>query len=143
MPTRPLNRKGWLPAYAARIKPAETTIVVNRTTHWLQVFKNGKRIYKTRVATGRPDRRTPAGLFYIAAKYKPPENAAVTAFALELSAPAGLPDFDFGGVIGIHGTHLLSSLGHNASNGCIRVAPSAALRLKKLIPTGTPIRVIG
>ncbi len=143
MPTRPLNRKGWLPASAARIKPAVKTIVVNRTTHWLTVYKYGKKIYKTRVATGRPDRRTPAGLFYIAAKYKPPENMAVTAYALELSAPAGLPDFDFGGVIGIHGTHLLSSLGHNASNGCIRVSPSAALRLKTLIPTGTPIRVIG
>ncbi len=143
MPTRPLNRRGWLPASAARVRPAEKTIVVNRTTHWLKVMKNGKQIFKTRVATGRPDRRTPAGLFYIAAKYTPAESAAVTAYALELSAPAGLPDFDFGGVIGIHGTHLLSSLGHNASNGCIRVAPSAALRLKKLIPTGTPIRVIG
>ena len=143
MPTRPLNRKGWLPASAARIKPAVKTIVVNRTTHYLRVYKAGKVIFKTRVATGRPDRRTPAGLFYIAAKYRPSESMAVTAYALELSAPAGLPDFDFGGVIGIHGTHLLSSLGHNASNGCIRVAPSAALRLKTLIPTGTPIRVIG
>ena len=143
IPARPLNRKGWIPASAARIKPAEKMIVVNRTTHWLQVFKGSKRVFKTRVATGRPDRRTPSGLFYIAAKYVPPENAAVTAFALELSAPAGLPDFDFGGVIGIHGTHLLSSLGHNASNGCIRVAPSAALRLKKIIPLGTPIRVVG
>jgi lipoprotein-anchoring transpeptidase ErfK/SrfK len=144
LPIRPFNQKGWIPARAAKLRAAPRTIVVNRTTHWLEVFdRSHKRVFRTRVATGRPDRPTPRGLFYIAAKYVPPENAAVTAFALELSAPAGLPDFDFGGTIGIHGTHLLNTLGHNASNGCIRVAPSAALRLKKIIPLGTPIRVTG
>jgi lipoprotein-anchoring transpeptidase ErfK/SrfK len=143
IPARPLNRRGWIPASAAHVKATNMRITVNRNTHWLKVFDGTKRVLKTRVATGRSDRPTPLGLFYVAAKYRPPENAAVTAFALELSAPAGLPDFALGGVIGIHGTHLLSSLGHNASNGCIRVAPSAALRLKKLIPSGTPVRVVG
>ena len=91
IPARPLGRKGWIPASAARVRPTKMSIVVNRTTHWLAVFEEGKRVFRTRVATGRPDRPTPPGLHYIAAKYRPPENAAVTAFALELSAPAGLP----------------------------------------------------
>ncbi len=143
VPARPLGRRGWIPASAARVVATKKSIVVNRTTHWLAVFHEGKRVFRTRVATGRSDRPTPAGLHYVAARYRPPENAAVTAFALELSAPAGLPDFALGGVVGIHGTPLLSSLGHNASNGCIRVAPSAALRLKKIIPVGTPVSVVG
>jgi lipoprotein-anchoring transpeptidase ErfK/SrfK len=142
IPARPLNRKGWIPASAANVKPTEKRIVVNRSTHWLQVYKGDKRVFRTRVATGRPDRRTPLGLFYVAAKYRPPFNALVTAYALELSAPAGLPDFALGGVIGIHGTPAVSTLGYNASNGCIRVSPSAALRLKQIIPHGTPVRVI-
>lgn len=142
IPARPLNRKGWIPQYAARVKPTEKRIVVNRSTHWLNVFNGDRRVFHTRVATGRPDRRTPLGLFYVAAKYRPPFNALVTAYALELSAPAGLPDFALGGVIGIHGTPAVSTLGYNASNGCIRVSPSAALRLKQIIPPGTPVRVI-
>jgi hypothetical protein len=143
VPARPLNRRGWIPASSVRVKKTIKSIVVNRSTHYLEVFKYGKRVFRTRVATGRPDRPTPRGLFYIAAKYHPPENAAVTAYALELSAPAGLPDFAFGGVIGIHGTPITSSLGHNASNGCIRVSASAARQLKQLIPLGTPVRVTG
>jgi lipoprotein-anchoring transpeptidase ErfK/SrfK len=142
IPARPLNRKGWIPASAARVKPTVKRIVVNRSTHWLQVYNGNKRVFRTRVATGRSDRPTPLGLFYVAAKYRPPFNALVTAYALELSAPAGLPDFALGGVIGIHGTPAVSTLGYNASNGCIRVAPSAAIRLKQIIPAGTPVRVV-
>jgi lipoprotein-anchoring transpeptidase ErfK/SrfK len=141
IPARPLNRKGWIPSSAANVKPTQKRIVVNRSTHWLSVYNGSKRVFHTRVATGRPDRRTPLGLFYVAAKYRPPFNAMVTAYALELSAPAGLPDFALGGVIGIHGTPAVQTLGHNASNGCIRVSPSAAIRLKQIIPHGTPVRV--
>ena len=141
VPARPLGRRGWIPGYAARARATHKSVIVDRGSHWLTVFQDGKRIFRTRVATGRADRPTPLGLHYVAAKYRPPQNALVSAYALELSAPAGLPDFALGGVVGIHGTPAVSTLGYNASNGCIRVSSSAALRLKQIVPLGTPVRV--
>ena len=141
VPARPLGRRGWIPGYAARARATHKSVIVDRGSHWLTVFEDGKRIFRTRVATGRADRPTPLGLHYVAAKYRPPQNALVSAYALELSVPAGLPDFALGGVVGIHGTPAVSTLGYNASNGCIRVSSSAALRLKQIVPLGTPVRV--
>jgi hypothetical protein len=142
LPIRPLGQRGWIKASAARVAPVKMHIVVHRGVHRLDLFKGTKRIFQTRVATGRPDRRTPLGSFYVAAKYIPRPNALVTGYALELSAPAGLPDFEFGGVIGIHGTPATNTLGHDASNGCIRVAPWASIHLAKVVSVGTPVRVI-
>jgi len=142
LPIRPLGQRGWIKASAARVAPTRFHIVVHRSVHRLDLFKGTKRIFRTRVATGRPDRRTPLGSFYVAAKYIPRPNALVTGYALELSAPAGLPDFEFGGIIGIHGTPATNTLGHDASNGCIRVAPWASVHLAKVVPVGTPVRVV-
>jgi lipoprotein-anchoring transpeptidase ErfK/SrfK len=108
----------------------------------LQVYRNGQRIFRARVAVGRPDRKTPLGRFYVAAKYVPPRNALVSTYALELSAPAGLPDFLRGGVVGIHGTPATQTIGHAASNGCIRVTPATARKLRRIIPLGTPVRIV-
>jgi len=142
LPIRPLGQRGWIKASAARVAPTRFHIVVHRSIHRLFLFKGTKQIFTTRVATGRPDRRTPLGSFYVAAKYIPRPNALVTGYALELSAPAGLPDFEFGGIIGIHGTPATNTLGHDASNGCIRVAPWASVHLAQVVPVGTPVRVI-
>jgi lipoprotein-anchoring transpeptidase ErfK/SrfK len=142
LPIRPFGRTGWVPGYAVELKRTTKRVVVHRAGKVLDVFRNGRRIYRTRVAVGRPDRKTPLGSFYIAAKYVPHRNALVSTYALELSAPAGLPDFLRGGVVGIHGTPATYTIGKAASNGCIRVRPSAAVMLKRIVPLGTPVRVV-
>jgi lipoprotein-anchoring transpeptidase ErfK/SrfK len=142
LPIRPFGRKGWIPASTALVRPTSKRVVVRRSTKVLEVFNGNRRIYRTRVAVGRPDRKTPLGNFYVAAKYRPPLNALVSAYALELSAPAGLPDFFKGGVVGIHGTPATWSIGKEASNGCIRVRSSVAMRLKRIVPLGTPVNVV-
>jgi lipoprotein-anchoring transpeptidase ErfK/SrfK len=142
LPIRPYGQKGWIPASAADVRTTTRRLVVHRGSKVLVVLNRGRRIFRTRVAVGRPDRRTPLGSFYVAAKYRPPLNALVSAYALELSAPAGLPDFLRGGVVGIHGTPATWSIGKEASNGCIRVRSSAAYRLKRLVPVGTPVSVV-
>jgi lipoprotein-anchoring transpeptidase ErfK/SrfK len=45
-------------------------------------------------------------------------------------------------VVGIHGTPATWSLGKAASNGCIRVSPATALRLKRIVPVGSPVKVV-
>jgi len=142
LPIRPFGRTGWIPAEAASVRPTTHSVVIRRGAKALQVYRNGRRVFATRVAVGRPDRKTPLGQFYVAAKYVPPRNALVSTYALELSAPAGLPDFLRGGVVGIHGTPATYTIGHAASNGCIRVTPSAARALRRIVPLGTPVRIV-
>lgn len=142
LPIRPFGRTGWIPAEAATVRPTTHTVVIRRGARILQVLRNGRRVFSTRVAVGRPDRKTPLGQFYVAAKYVPPRNALVSTYALELSAPAGLPDFLRGGVVGIHGTPATYTIGRAASNGCIRVTPAAARALRRIVPLGTPVRVV-
>ncbi len=142
LPIRPFGQTGWIPAQTAIVKPTTRRVVVRRGARVLDVYRGSRRIFRARVAVGRADRPTPLGSFYVAAKYVPPRNAFVSAFALELSAPAGLPDFLQGGVVGIHGTPALWSLGRAASNGCIRVSPATALRLKRIVPVGSPVKVV-
>ena len=141
-PLLPFGTTEWVPAASVKGKPPTPAIVVRRPAPRLEFFPLARRIFRTPVAVGRPDRKTPLGNFYVAAKYRPPQNALVSAYALELSAPAGLPDFFGGGVVGIHGTPALWSIGKNVSNGCIRVVPRAALRLKKIVPLGTPVKIV-
>ncbi len=142
LPIRPFGQTGWIPAWAASVRPTTRSVVVRRGAKVLQVYRRGERIFRARVAVGRPDRKTPLGRFYVAAKYVPPRNALVSTYALELSAPAGLPDFLRGGVVGIHGTPATQTIGHAASNGCIRVTPAVARKLRRIIPLGTPVRIV-
>ena len=142
LPIRPFGQTGWVPAEAVNVRTMTKLIVIHRSAKYLEVKNNGRRIFRAPIATGRSDRPTPLGNFYVAAKYRPPTNAAVSAYALELSAPAGLPDFLKGGVVGIHGTPLTNTIGKSASNGCIRVRNSTVLRLKSLIPLGTPVKIV-
>ena len=142
LPIRPFGQTGWVPADAVDVRRTTKRVVIRRATKVLDVFRKGRRIFRARIAVGRPDRKTPLGNFYVAAKYVPQRNALVSTYALELSAPAGLPDFLRGGVVGIHGTPATYTIGKAASNGCIRVTPSTVRRLKRIVPLGTPVRVV-
>ncbi|MBA2615505.1 MAG: L,D-transpeptidase [Actinobacteria bacterium] len=142
LPIRPFGQTGWIPADAVEVRPTTKRVVVRRGSRVVEVFRGSRRIFRARVAVGRPDRKTPLGNFYVAAKYVPPMNALVSGYALELSAPAGLPDFLKGGVVGIHGTPATWSIGRSASNGCVRVTNSTVFRLRSIVPLGTPVRVV-
>jgi lipoprotein-anchoring transpeptidase ErfK/SrfK len=142
LPIRPFGQTGWVPEESVDVRPTEKRILVDRSARRITVYRGSRRIFSARVAVGRPDRKTPLGNFYVAAKYRPPMNALVSGYALELSAPAGLPDFLKGGVVGIHGTPATWSIGKSASNGCVRVTNATVFRLKRIVPLGTPVKVV-
>ena len=81
-PSDPMRRKGW-GFLSVDVRTTTKRIVVNRSQKTLTVFRGNRRIFRTRVAVGRRDRQTPRGTFYVAAKYVPPLNALVSAYALE------------------------------------------------------------
>jgi lipoprotein-anchoring transpeptidase ErfK/SrfK len=142
LPVRPYGRTGWVRADGVEVFSIAERVVVDRSARTLSVYRGARRIFRTRVAVGRPDRPTPLGRFYVAAKYVPQRTTLVSTYALELSAPAGLSDFPGGGVVGIHGTPATWSIGKAASNGCVRVYPRAALALRRIVPLGAPVAVV-
>lgn len=141
LPGRPNGRTGWVPAASVDVKPIRKEIVIDRGDRTLELRDAGRVVLRTRVAVGAPGMETPLGRFYVLAKFRP-TAPVLGVFAFETSAYSKLSEWPGGGVVGIHGTNTPSLLGQAVSHGCVRVANEAILRLKQLVPIGTPIRIV-
>ena len=141
IPGRPNGRTGWVPAASVEVKPILKEIVIDRSERRLEFRDHGKLVLRTTVAVGAPGMPTPLGLFYVVARYVP-DNSFLGSFAFETSAYSSLSEWPGGGVVGIHGTSLPHLLGQAVSHGCVRVANEAILKLRRLVPVGTPIRIV-
>ena len=141
LPGRPNGRTGWVPAASLELRPVKKEIVIDRSERTLELrmpaassCARGSRS----VPTGW---RRPLGRFYVMAKFQP-TAPILGAFAFETSAYSKLSEWPGGGIVGIHGTDAPYLLGQAVSHGCVRVANEAILRLGKLVPVGTPIRIV-
>jgi lipoprotein-anchoring transpeptidase ErfK/SrfK len=141
IPGRPNNRTGWVPAASLEVKPIFKEIVIDVSERRLDFRDHGKLVLRTTVAVGAPGMPTPLGLFYVVARYVP-DNSFLGVFAFETSAYSSLSDWPGGGIVGIHGTSLPQLLGQAVSHGCVRVANEAILKLRQMVPVGTPIRIV-
>ena len=141
LPGRPNGRTGWVPAASVDVKPVRKEIVIDRSERTLELRNAGRVELRTRVAVGAYGMETPLGRFYVVAKFRP-TAPVLGVFAFETSAYSKLSEWPGGGIVGIHGTNSPSLLGQAVSHGCIRVANEAILRLKDLVPVGTPIRIV-
>jgi lipoprotein-anchoring transpeptidase ErfK/SrfK len=141
LPGRPNGRTGWVPASSLEVKPTFKEIRIDRSARRLEFRDHGKVVLRTTVAVGAPGMPTPLGLFYVVARYVP-DNSFLGVFAFETSAYSSLSEWPGGGVVGIHGTSLPQLLGQAVSHGCVRVANEAILKLRGLVPVGTPIRIV-
>ena len=141
VPGRPNGRMGWLRADAAELVPVAERIVIDRSERKLELRRNGKVLLRTTVGVGKPGRETPLGNFYITAKFRP-TLPILGAYAMETSAYSKVTDWPGGGIVGIHGTPWPELLGQAVSSGCIRVQNAHILKLKRLAPLGTPIRIV-
>ena len=140
LPGRPNGRTGWVPARSVDVRPIRKEIVIDRSERTLELRDGGRVVLRTRVAVGAYGMETPLGRFYVMAKFRP-TAPVLGAFAFETSAYSKLSEWPGGGIVGIHGTNTPSLLGQAVSHGCIRVANEAILRLRRLVPVGTPIRI--
>jgi lipoprotein-anchoring transpeptidase ErfK/SrfK len=139
---------------AVSTRALNTVIVIRRGANTLQHFRNGRLVKTYRVATGAPGYPTPLGVLRVVAKqrapswYNPhstwsrdlpdvigpgPDNPLGTR-ALALSAPGVL----------IHGVPAVenSSIGTNASHGCIRMLRSDVEELFPTVPAGATVIVL-
>jgi lipoprotein-anchoring transpeptidase ErfK/SrfK len=138
VPMRPNGTYGWIPANAVTLSPTKGQIVVDRGKRTIDLYWQGKHVYRAQVAIGAPGMETPVGHYYVAARFVP-DDSFLGVFAVETSAYSRLTEWPGGGVVGIHGTSMPQLLGQAVSHGCVRVANSTALVLRKYAPLGTPI----
>lgn len=141
LPGRPNGRTGWVPAASVGVKPVRKEIVIDVGDRTLELRQAGRVVFRTRVAVGAAGMETPLGRFYVVAKFRP-TAPVLGAFGFETSAYSKLSEWPGGGIVGIHGTNTPSLLGQAVSHGCVRVANEAILRLRELVPVGTPIRIV-
>ena len=156
------NRTVHVPTH--RIQPAVTTsdlerkypayIVVDRSEFKLRFFSHLKLSKSYEIAVGMEGLETPAGLHHIEwEQVDPPWYVPKKAWAGALAGtvvPPGPADplkarfMSFEGGAGIHGIDPseYSSIGHDASHGCIRMRIPDVIALYSVSPVGTPVYII-
>jgi lipoprotein-anchoring transpeptidase ErfK/SrfK len=141
LPGRPNGLTAWVRAPSLELRPVRRAIEIDRSDRVLTLRQDGRVLLRTRVAVGATGMETPVGLFYVVRKFRP-TAPVLGAFAMETSAYSKLSEWPGGGVVGIHGTNQPSLLGGAVSHGCVRVENAAIVRLARLTPVGTPIRIV-
>ncbi|HTZ87605.1 MAG TPA: L,D-transpeptidase/peptidoglycan binding protein [Solirubrobacteraceae bacterium] len=149
---------------ARPVKPAVSTaqlaekypayIVVNRGTFKLDFYDHLKLAKSYEVAVGMEGLETPAGLHHIEwEQVDPPWYVPKKAWAGSLAGtvvPPGPNDplkarfMSIEGGAGIHGIDPseYSSIGHDASHGCVRMRIPDVIALYDVSPVGTPVYII-
>ena len=126
-------------------------ILINRTINRLTLFARGH-VYRFPVATGQAIYPTPAGVFHIVVMEKNPWWYPPTydAWAKGLKPVPPGPYNPLGtrwmGLsvpgVGIHGTDAPTSIGYNASHGCIRMQVPDAEWLYNHVSVGTTVFIV-
>lgn len=144
VPGRPNGRKGWVPREAlGEFHVVRTHLVINRKTLKITLFKSGRAIFKSRVGVGKASTPTPGGHFWIRERLHGFGNPVYGPVAFGTSAySAKLTDWPGGGVVGIHGTNEPNLIPGRPSHGCVRMRNASILKLKRLMPVGTPLTIL-
>lgn len=146
LPIRPNGSTGWLRRDRVEVSQHRYRIELSLSDRRLQVFQADEQLLDEPIGVGAEDTPTPGGIYYLKVLLRPPDpDGFYGPYAYGLS---GFSDelFDYAGgtgVIGIHGTDDVSSVGQDVSKGCIRMANDVIVRLAEEIglPLGTPVQI--
>jgi hypothetical protein len=144
IPGRPNGRTGWVHRdHLGPLFEVTTLLRINRTTLRATLYKRGKPIWVSRIGVGKAATPTPAGHYWIRSRLKGlGGGTAYGPWAFGTAAYSRLSDWPGGGVIGIHGTNEPGLIPGRPSHGCVRVPNDKIRRLARLMPIGTPVRII-
>lgn len=142
VPGRPNGRTGWAEASALRLDRyvGGLRIVVDRSRRRLTLRRGSRKVLRAPVAVGARSAPTPLGKFYVTAIFRP-VDPFLGPWALETSAYSAITDWPRGGIVGLHGTNVPSSVGRRASHGCLRVRNRVIRKLKRKVRPGTPLSI--
>ena len=144
LPGRPNGRRGWVVRGAlAGFEVVRTHLRINRSTLRATLYRAGRPIWRSRIGVGKAGTPTPAGRFIIREGFRVrPAGTIYGPYAFGTSAYSVLSDWPKGGVVGIHGTNEPSLIPGRPSHGCVRLPNAAIMRLRRLMPIGTPVRIL-
>lgn len=150
LPVRPNGSSGWIRRSDVTLSTNEFRILVELGAHRITVWRGEEVFDEEPIGVGTTDTPTPGGLYYtkellqpVDARGRPIPEGPYGPYAYGLSGFSDvLYDFAGGdGVIGIHGTNDPSSIGHDASHGCIRLSNEGITKLATTLPIGVPVEI--
>lgn len=143
LPVRPNGSKGWVRASDVKVVGLHYALVVHLRSFHIDLLTDGRRTSVFRIGVGTQNTPTPSGEYYVKELIQPPNpNTIYGHYVLGLSGFSNvLKNWPDGGVIGIHGTNDLRSIGRRVSHGCIRMSNADIERLARTLPLGTPVTV--
>ena len=144
VPRRPNGTIGWVPRDAlGELRYVRTHLRINRRTLRATLYKAGRRIWSSRIGIGARRTPTPGGRFYIRERLRGLGDGTLYGpWAFGTSAYSVLSDWPGGGIVGIHGTNQPHLIPGRPSHGCVRVPNARIRRLARIMPIGTPVRII-
>jgi hypothetical protein len=145
IPGRPNGRTGWVrEEQLSNLKVVETHLTIDRAKLRATLRKRGKTIWSSPIGVGAPGTITPKGRFWVRERLRNLGGSPIYGpWAFGTSAYSDtLTDWPGGGVVGIHGTNQPELIPGRPSHGCVRVPNAKINRLAKIMPVGTPIRIL-
>jgi lipoprotein-anchoring transpeptidase ErfK/SrfK len=141
LPIKPNGVTGFVRVSAVGTGPVRSRVVVDLSARRLTLYRHGRPVLRAPVAVGSSATPTPLGRYYVNQRLIPPDpGGPYGPAAIGISAFSNvLTGWAQGGPIAIHGTNEPWSIGHAASNGCIRLHNDVLRRLFKATPAGTPV----
>ncbi len=142
LPVRPNSSVGWVRRSDVDVSTVHHRVEIDRGAHRLGVFDGDALVLDEPVAVGKASTPTPAGQFFAVELLQPSNpGGAYGSYAFTLSAYSEVyQTFGSGdGAVGVHGTNESSSIGRDASHGCVRLHNPAIERLARTLPLGTPV----
>lgn len=143
---RPNGATAWVRASDVTLRPVAHRVVVDASTLTMRLYDGGQVVFEAPVAVGKGSTPTPRGYFFV---------DGIVALG-DTTGPYGSHQVSvtgysevyrtFGGGIGqiaLHGTNQPDLLGSPVSNGCVRMRNADIARLASLVPTGTPVEIVG
>jgi hypothetical protein len=143
VPMRPNGTVGWVPRGALdELHAVRTYLLVDRTRLRATLYRSGRRVFSAPVGVGKRSTPTPPGDFWIRERIPNLGGGGIYGpLAFGTADYSVLSDWPGGGVIGIHGTDQPSLVPGRPSHGCIRMHNRDIVRLGRMMPVGTPLRV--
>ena len=144
LPVLPNGTTGWLPrSVLGGYATVTTRLVIDRRRLVATLTRDGRTVWHAPIGIGTGAAPTPAGDFYVRNRLTRFRSPFYGPIAFGTSArSATLTDWPGGGYIGIHGTNQPALIPGRVSHGCIRLRNADIVRLARLMPVGTPVRVI-
>jgi hypothetical protein len=139
----PHASRGWLPRAAlGALTGVHSTLVIDRKQLRAVLRRDGRVVFQAPVGIGEPRWPTPRGRFYVREKLAGFDDPFYGPVAFGTSARSRvLTDWPGGGYIGIHGTDRPDLIPGRISHGCVRMRNRDILRLRRLLPLGTPVTI--